>query len=104
MEIIVKQEKLELVKLPHVASHLKSMGENLTSAQIFLILRENYGVQQERIQKHTTTLMDKDFGDIVMTDIVQNLWVRYFTLLFRKLEAYSVLQYMYLWMHVAWNT
>ena len=25
-------------------------------------------------------------------------------LLFSKLEAYSVLQYMYLWMHVAWNT
>ena len=25
-------------------------------------------------------------------------------LLFSKLEAYSVLQYMYLWIHVAWNT
>ena len=72
MEMIVKQEKLELVKLTLVASHLKLMGEDLTSAQIFLILRENYGVQQEQIQKHTITLMDKDFGDIVMTDIVQN--------------------------------
>ena len=89
MEIIVKQEKLELVKLSHVASHLKSMGENLTSAQIFLILRENYGVQQERIQKHITTLMDKDFGDIVMTDIVQNPWVRYFTHSFRKWISYA---------------
>ena len=27
-----------------------------------------------------------------------------YPLLFSKLEAYSVLQYMYLWMHVAWNT
>ena len=26
------------------------------------------------------------------------------SLLFSKLEAYSVLQYMYLWIHLAWNT
>ena len=51
------------------------MGKDLMIAQIFWTLMENFGVQQEQIQKHLNMSMDKDFGGFVLIEIAQQYWV-----------------------------
>ena len=47
------------------------MGKDLMIAQISLTLMENFGVQQEQIQKHLSMSMDKDFGGFALIEIAQ---------------------------------
>ena len=47
------------------------MGKDLMIAQISWTLMENFGVQQEQIQKHLNMSMDKDFGDFALVEIAQ---------------------------------
>ena len=47
------------------------MGKDLMIVQISLTLMENFGVQQEQIQKHLSMSMDKDFGGFALIEIVQ---------------------------------
>ena len=47
------------------------MGKDLMIVQISWTLMENFGVQQEQIQKHLNMSMDKDFGGFALIEIAQ---------------------------------
>ena len=47
------------------------MGKDLMIVQISWTLMENFGAQQEQIQKHFNMSMGKDFGVSAMIEIVQ---------------------------------